>query len=135
MTLLNIFMPVIWAVVAAAIGMSLYKTSDALVEETSRQQIRGRRIRLTGSAAIAALAYASMWYATVHDKNIGLRENISQGYRTSVAVDRLTLEALAAVTNGDADSCKKALILLRQENQRSLNRFATELSPNPNRPW
>ena len=52
--------PVVWAIVATAIGLVLYKSSSALIE----QRKEGRTIRLTGSVAIAVLTFFGLRWAS-----------------------------------------------------------------------
>src|SRR5215467_11904438 len=58
------FLPVAWAIVATIIGLVLYKSSEALFEQTRRSSGETRRIRLVGSVVIAAVAFGGMKYST-----------------------------------------------------------------------
>jgi hypothetical protein len=57
-------LPVLWAIVATAIALVLYRTSEGLFEEKIKSASTTRRIRLTGSSVIAALAFLGMAKAT-----------------------------------------------------------------------
>ena len=61
---LPIFLPILWAIVATVIALVLYKTSKALFESNDIPQLSAKRMRLTGSVVIAALAFLGMKWAT-----------------------------------------------------------------------
>lgn len=64
MEFLRLGLPVLWLLVATGVAMLLYKTSEALFEEERRGEAATRRIRLVGSATIAAFAFVGLMYAT-----------------------------------------------------------------------
>lgn len=53
-------LPVLWAIVSTAIALILYRTSEGLFEQRGTNKSTTRRIRLTGSVVIAALAFVGM---------------------------------------------------------------------------
>ncbi|MHC8349762.1 hypothetical protein ACYZT7_10365 [Pseudomonas sp. RT4P38] len=52
-----LLLPVAWALVSAAIGVFLYKSSNALFEQLDVSQGKKRTFRLTGSILIAAITF------------------------------------------------------------------------------
>lgn len=100
-----IFLPVIWAIVATGIGMLLYRSSKALFT-ASTTQVRG--IRLTGSAAIAAVAFFGIKWATpaatlnVVDPG---QVVVSQSALETVAAKADDLEDELVTANGDVATC------------------------------
>ena len=57
-------LPVVWAIVATVIALTLYRTSAALFDGTRRSSTETKRLRLAGSVVIAALAFLGMKLAT-----------------------------------------------------------------------
>ncbi|MCF6368345.1 hypothetical protein [Rhizobium halophilum] len=62
--LLPVFLPVIWLLVATIVALILYRTSETLFEERAAKSTQGRRVRLTGSVVIAALAFYGLKTST-----------------------------------------------------------------------
>ena len=101
MSYITLMLPVIWAVVATGIGLLLYKSSRAVFEDSAqRQGLRNRRIRLTGSIVIAAIAFLGMERSTPRERLYELpvgslivqRSAIQEMYENAVEIDRLSLE-------------------------------------------
>jgi hypothetical protein len=57
-------LPVVWALVATLIAMILYRTSSGLFEQRVQKQTVTRRVRMTGSIFIAALAFVGLAKST-----------------------------------------------------------------------
>src|SRR5262249_25103484 len=114
--MLNAVLPMLWAILAAAIGFALYRTRSALFDENARQAKRTRRIRGTGSAAIAGLPYMRMGYATNQLTYSETRREMNAAYTHAAAVDRFALEALAGVSSNNPEDAKISLLRLREEN-------------------
>src|SRR5260370_25129251 len=87
-------LPCLWALLATVIAVSLYKTSSALFEETQGK----RRIRLTGSVTIAALAFYGLKWATPDMPKVqpGMQTvstvDLKRSYDVAVSLDRAALE-------------------------------------------
>jgi HAMP domain-containing protein len=116
MRILLLLMPVIWALVATGIGLLLYKSSSALFEQEIRNTTKTRRLRATGSVAIAAAAFLGMWRATPTDT-----------YQTLEEVGRLAGEVerkLLMVSACDATSCSDACSDRINEVQRSVGEMS-----------
>ncbi len=104
---ITLILPIVWSIVATCIGAVLYKTSAALFEDTSRARGRTRSLRLTGSVVIAALAFVGMRSATPVDRLELPRAALKSDFDE---LDRATLEAQAAIVNGDTITSKAALL-------------------------
>jgi hypothetical protein len=111
MEAITLFLPVIWAIVATALGIILYRTSAALFEDQRRSRTQTRTLRLTGSVVIAGIAFLGIRGATPADRlampRAALRAELDE-------IDRSILEAQAALTNEDPSGCKIALLRLSQ---------------------
>jgi len=64
MELLTQLLPVVWILVATAVGLVLYRSSEALVEDMVSEKTRRQRVRLTGAFAIAIVSFFAMKSAT-----------------------------------------------------------------------
>lgn len=56
--------PLLWALVSAALALLLYKTSNGLFEQVSSDREQTRRIRLVGSIVLAAAIFVALKWAT-----------------------------------------------------------------------
>jgi hypothetical protein len=63
--------PVLWAIVSAAIGLILYKSSSAFFERRDTKEGGVRRIRLVGSVVIAALVFIGLRQSTPTELMLG----------------------------------------------------------------
>src|SRR4051812_18526111 len=95
-SILHVAVPIIWIIVAALIGLSLYKSSGAVLRRGNQSRGSHFGIRLTGSAAIAACAFVGLWYTTTHPSNEQTALLVQQSYQYAIQMDRLSLEVLAA---------------------------------------
>src|SRR4051794_14213358 len=81
------FLPVMWAIVATAIGVILYKSSDAFFEQVNTGKGTKRQLKLAGSITIAAVAFYGMYYVTpraaLEPRPDGMR------YYSKAAIDNL----------------------------------------------
>ena len=59
-----VLLPLAWLAAATGAALLLYRSSSALFDGDSIGPVKAKRIRLTGSVVIAALAYIGMWQAT-----------------------------------------------------------------------
>lgn len=123
MDVLTLLLPVIWAAAATGIGALLYRSSRALFESSRVTQRGQRRIRLTGSVVIAALAFYGMRAATPSARLQSIPENATVIDRPSmdairnlvVRSDRLSLELLGIIEANDTQTAKATAQQLREE--------------------
>lgn len=89
---LLLLLPVLWAIVATAIGLVLYRSSNAFFESDRLPSLPAKQIRLTGSVVIAALAFLGMRQATpvsaMEDAVAGMRARPEHEYGTLVESSR-----------------------------------------------
>lgn len=114
--LVTLLLPVLWAIISAAIAMMLYRTSEALFESVEKSKTRTRRIRLAGSVAIAALAFYGMSKYTPSSRLTWDTRGLVAGLNE---IDRAALDAQGALAVNDIQSCGSAL--------RRLQHAATQL--------
>lgn len=55
-----ILLPIAWAIIATIIALILYRTSDALFEQSFPGEGERRRVKLVGSIAIAAVVFLGL---------------------------------------------------------------------------
>jgi hypothetical protein len=87
---MRVLLPVVWALIATAIGLVLYRTSRAVVVSS--------KIRLGGAAAIAAVAFMAISHAT-YQGSIPVREGELRELQSSAreaATKAMELEACLA---------------------------------------
>jgi hypothetical protein len=104
--LVTLLLPVLWAIISAAIALVLYRTSEALFESVERSKTRTRRIRLAGSVAIAALAFYGMSKYTPSSRLTWDTRGIVTGLNE---IDRDVLDAQGALAANDIQTCGSAL--------------------------
>ena len=128
-----LLLPIVWAIVATVVGLILYKTSRAFIQDTSVEATgrpskeaefkseKRRRIRLTGSIAIATVTFAGLWYATVNLVDSRTEQVLQEFERNAVEIDRRLLSAQAAISSGNDLTARADLEGLQQANRRSLD--------------
>jgi hypothetical protein len=94
---LVILLPVVWLLGATIVGLILYKSSEAFFEKRGQSANHQKRIRIAGSALIAAIAF------------LGLRE--------STPVDTLRVNTPGTSLVRDADLMALVRTLQRIEDQ------------------
>lgn len=103
MSLLQIFLPVIWTVVAVLVGLVLYKTSESVVQV--------RVARVTGSAAIAAIAFYGLYRATPRELLApSTTGNLSIPVASMKLTQRYVEEALSNVRDDLAPHCQAGAV-------------------------
>jgi hypothetical protein len=104
--LITLLLPIAWASVATVIGLVLYRSSKALIQSVTTSEAKKRTIRLTGSVAIAALAFFAMKWATPAQRltttNAVIRGDLDR-------LQRSYLEAEAALAVNDIPACRTAV--------------------------
>jgi azurin len=106
MQVLTLVLPILWAIVAAVIGLALYRSSAALFDSATTNASTKRRIRLTGSVAIAGFAFFAMRSATPRER-LDMSHNLVLSQANEI--DRATMDAMGALASNDVISCKAAL--------------------------
>jgi hypothetical protein len=64
---LTFIIPIMWVIVATAAGLILYKSSTAVFVGQNRSPDGTKRLRLAGSACIAALVFYGLKWSTPED--------------------------------------------------------------------
>src|SRR4051812_25442522 len=121
--IITLLLPVIWAVIATVIGTVLYKTSQALFEQTNYSKAGRRTIRLVGSVTIAALAFGGMWYATPSSRLGGLPQgaviiesnDAKRMFELTTDLDRSTLELQACANTLNLSQCVEQINSIRNQ--------------------
>lgn len=121
-----LLLPIAWVVVASAVGVFLYRSSQAVFEEWSRQQSStgaqgGRRIRFVGSVVIAGAAFFALRHATPDQLLHVLPEgqvavnarDLETLTNEAREIDRVALEVLACGTAFDNGCCVAKAMSLR----------------------
>lgn len=123
MDTLTLLLPVIWAVVSTAIGLILYRSSEAMFEASHLSDGGKKRIRLTGSVVIAALAFYGMKLATPQSRLEPLppgaivvsQDRFHSLLASAERTDRLSLELSGALEANDLAATHERFIALREE--------------------
>ena len=115
-----LLLPMLWAIVSAAIGLILYKSSTALVAgDGNVGPFRSKEVRLTGSVAIAALVAVGLWYATpeaaldvaARDARIVPQSRLVALHEASLLTEsRMAEVAACAEMTGSLAGCNDSLI-------------------------
>lgn len=123
MEYLTLLLPILWAIVSTTIGLLLYKSSRAVIEDLVVDEDRRSKIRLTGSFAIAILAFFAMKSATPETR----LQSIPPGYvaveksilttiaRGSQQISRSALNLAAATSVGDMIAAQEATRIITLE--------------------
>lgn len=123
MEYLTLLLPILWAIVSTTIGLLLYKSSRAVIEDLVVDEGRRSKIRLTGSFAIAILAFFAMKSATPETR----LQSIPPGYvaveksilttiaRGSQQISRSALNLAAATSVGDMIAAQEATRIITLE--------------------
>lgn len=117
MNILIYFLPIIWASVATAIGLILYKSSKALFESNDNNPQGTRRIRFVGSAAIAGGAFLAMKIATPgallvaipDDSFLVKRAELTELTRSGQRLEEQLLRLESCLATESAVSCRSQL--------------------------
>lgn len=117
MDTLKLLLPVMWALVATAIGLLLYKTSRATIDGSHLSDSNKVRVRFLGSVAIAALAFFAMKWATPESSRRTNFEGLTyvapgsleQLQRETLALQRTQQRLAACLAGGDAAACLRQL--------------------------
>jgi hypothetical protein len=121
--LLSLVLPVLWALIGTLIGLLLYRSSSAFFSSTQKTQKGTRAIRLTGSIAIAAIAFYGMKAATPPERLLGARQGtvLVPEYKVNelaefiTQLDRTALEVQACVATIVDETCKEKTQSLKNE--------------------
>lgn len=98
-----LLLPIGWAIVATGIGLLLYKSSSALIQ----QKDKTRTLRFTGSAAIAALAFFGLRWASHQLMDLVPVDNMIEIQNTAKNLDRKLLEVQACAATLADDACQQ----------------------------
>jgi hypothetical protein len=120
---LTLLLPVLWAVIATLIGLALYKTSKALFESQKSNTTASRRIRLTGSVTIAALAFYGMKWATPPQRLQAIPEgaivvkanDLGKLYDLSTELDRSSIQLEGCTSTLSVADCKEEIRRVRNQ--------------------
>jgi hypothetical protein len=112
MSVLQLFVPIVWMVIATIVGLVLYRTSKAVV--------RLKSIRVAGSAAIALVAFYGMYKATplsllaspYSERARVLQRDLADSLET---LNGATKDCLAP----GPELCRRALITLQSQLKRA----------------
>lgn len=123
MEYLTLLLPILWAIVATSIGLLLYKSSKAVIEDLIVDEGRRSKIRLTGSFAIAILAFFAMKSATPENRLQGIPPGyvaIEKSILTTIArgsqqISRSALSLAAANSVGDSIAAQEATRIITSE--------------------
>lgn len=81
-----LILPIVWAIVATIVALTLYRTSQAVFEQEDIRETSRRKLRLVGSVVIAALVFWGLAHYTP-------MENYSKLDKGQVRIDRALLLA------------------------------------------
>jgi hypothetical protein len=131
MDLIRLFLPVIWALVAAAIGRLLYATSSAFFEQMKRTQEEKKRLRLVGSVCIAAIVYLGLWQATPATLRVGVpadsvtvrRSDLHAATEELEQTKSAASELLACAALAPSSQCKNEIRAVQEKIDSSMNRI------------
>jgi len=123
MELLTLLLPVVWILVATAVGLVLYRSSEALVEDMVSEKTRRQRVRLTGAFAIAIVSFFAMKLSTPDSRlqllpvgKVVVDESVVAlvlaGSERTSSISMLVAAKLAA---GDVTAARESLRAMSQE--------------------
>ncbi len=110
--LIILFIPVIWAIVSALIGLILYKSSKAFFTLNHSN----RQIRLVGSVVIAALAFWGIKNATPKNRlESSFEKTINDSYILATEIERECLGLDACLKARNPEACDRQAEVIKSK--------------------
>jgi hypothetical protein len=118
---LTLLLPIAWAITATLIGLLLYKSSTAFFDQSTNANQQTKRIRLTGSVVIAALAFYGLKLTTPAERLLGSRKDmvtvdinaLERVKDSSRTLDRAVLEVQGCVATTLDSTCERKITELK----------------------